>query len=261
MATQIIQGLAVEVEGDGPVIVCVHGLGGSSNTWTPLLPALQGHRIVRIDLPGSGRSPTGDEPLSIAAMAEAVQAVCRQLDVTSAGFLGHSMGTIVCQHIAVQNPSLVTRLALFGPLVCPPDAGRAGILARADKAASGGAAAMQEIADAIVAAATSRETKEQQPAVLALVRESLMRQSPQGYAESCTALATAQAAAIDEISVPTLLITGDQDGVAPAAAVTAMSERIKGSEMVVLDGCGHWTTFERPQECMQELKKFLLSSI
>jgi 3-oxoadipate enol-lactonase len=259
MTTQIIAGLTVEVEGEGATIVCVHGLGGSSNTWTPLMAVLQGHRIVRIDLPGSGRSPAAGE-VSIASMANVVQAVCRELDVTRAVFLGHSMGTIVCQHIATQNPTLVTGLALFGPLVCPPEAGRAGILARADKAATGGAAAIQEIADAIVAAATSKETKAQQPAVLALVRESVMRQTPEGYAQSCTALATAQPAAIEQISVPTLLITGDQDGVAPAANVAAMAERIKGSEMVVLEGCGHWTTFERPQECMQQLAKFLSSS-
>lgn len=257
MTTHLIEGLAVEVEGDGPVVVCVHGLGGTSNTWTPLLPALRGRRIVRIDLPGSGRSASTTGELGIDTMADAVEAVCRHLDVTEAVFLGHSMGTIVCQHVAIRNPALVTGLALFGPLLCPPDAGRPGILARADKAATGGIAALQEIADAIVAAATSRETRETQPAVLALVRESVMRQTPQGYAQSCAALAGAQAAPIEQIEVPTLLVTGDQDGVAPAAAVEAMAGRIAGSRMVVLAGCGHWTTFEKPLECARELDQFL----
>lgn len=256
MTTHIIDGIAVEVEGEGPALVCVHGLGGTSNTWTPLLSALQGHRIIRIDLPGSGRSSVPDD-LSIASMVAAVEAVCRHLDVGAATFLGHSMGTIVCQHLATTYPALVTRLALFGPLVCPPEAGRAGIHARADKAASGSVAAMQEIADAIVAGATGRETKEAQPAVLALVRESVMRQDPQGYGKSCTALANAQSAPIEHIAVPTLLVTGDQDGVAPAAAVEIMAARIKGSTKVVLAACGHWTPFERPQECMRELAQFL----
>ncbi|MCS0633725.1 alpha/beta fold hydrolase [Telluria mixta] len=257
MTTHLIEGLAVEVEGDGPAIVCVHGLGGTSNTWTPLLPALRGRRIVRIDLPGSGRSASIAGELSIGSMADAVEAVCRHLDVTAAVFLGHSMGTIVCQHVATRNPSLVTGLALFGPLLCPPDAGRPGILARADKSATGGIAALQEIADAIVAAATSRETRETRPAVLALVRESVMRQTPHGYAQSCAALAGAQAAPIDQIKVPTLLVTGDQDGVAPPAAVDAMAGRIEGSRMVVLAGCGHWTPFEKPLECARELDQFL----
>jgi len=115
---------------------------------------------------------------------------------------------------------------------------------------------MQEIADAIVKGATSTRTKEQQPAVLALVRESVMRQSPEGYAQSCAALADAQSAALERLDVPTLLVTGDQDGVAPAANVRAMQERIAGSRLVILDGCGHWTTFEQPQRCIQELEAF-----
>jgi pimeloyl-ACP methyl ester carboxylesterase len=257
MTSQIIAGLAVEVEGNGTDVVCIHGLGGTSNTWTPVLQALQGRRVIRIDLPASGRSTVPQEPVSIEGMAAAVETVCRHLEVTEATFLGHSMGTIVCQHLAVRNPTLVRRLALFGPLLCPPDAGRAGILARSEKAATGGLAAMQEIADAIVAAATARETKETAPAVLALVRESVMRQTPEGYAQSCAALAKAQAAPVEDIKVPTLLVTGDQDGVAPPAAVEAMAARIADSKTVVLKACGHWTTFERPQECIKELNDFL----
>lgn len=257
MATQIIENLVVEVEGEGVNIVCVHGLGGSSNTWTPLMTAMHGHRIIRIDLPGSGRSANFVGELSIEDMVGAIIKVCQQLDITKAHFVGHSMGTIVCQHLVIEHPDMVSSLALFGPLVCPPDAGRPAILARAEKAARGGAAAMQEIADAIVAGATSKETKERHPATVALVRESVMRQSPHGYAQNCRALAAAQAAPIEQISVPTLLLTGDQDGVAPGPTVRAMGERIHNSKVVVLDSCGHWPTFEKPDECRAELENFL----
>lgn len=261
MATQFVGNLAVEIEGDGSPIVCVHGLGGSSNTWTPLMRAMQGHRTIRIDLPGSGRSSRLTGELSIARLAEAVLNVCHQLDITQAHFVGHSLGTIVCQYIATHHRQQVLSLALFGPFPCPPEAGRPGILARADKAATGGAIAMQEIADAIVVAATSKETREQQPAVVALIRESVMRQSPEGYSENCKALAVAEGAALEEISVPTLLVTGDQDGVAPPAVVAAMKDRIAGSRMVVLEGCGHWTTFEKPYECARELVNFHQSAM
>lgn len=259
MATQIIENLAVEVEGDGFSIVCVHGLGGSSNTWTPLMPAMQGHRIVRIDMPSSGRSADFTGELTIENMVSAIVKVCQHLGIEKAHFVAHSMGTIVCQHLAVQHPKMVTSLALFGPLVSPPDAGRPAILARSEKAASGGAAAMQEIADAIVIGATSKETKEHRPVAAALVRESVMRQSSQGYSQSCRALANAQAAPIEHISIPALLITGDQDGVAPVPAVKAMAERIGSSRVAVLDGCGHWPTFEKPNECCTELETFIRS--
>ena len=48
--------MLVEDEGEGDAVVCVHGLGGSSNSFTTLLPVLARHRVLRFDLPGSGRS-------------------------------------------------------------------------------------------------------------------------------------------------------------------------------------------------------------
>lgn len=257
MATQFIAGLAVEVEGEGPTVVCIHGLGGSSNTWTPLLGAMRGHRIVRIDLPGSARSGAGSDDLSIEKMAQAVIEVCTRLGVAGAVFVGHSMGTIVCQHVAVRQPALVKALALFGPLPCPPDPARVAIQARADKARAGGSLAMQDIADAIVQGATSASTRQDAPVVLAMVRESLMRQDATGYARSCHALSQAQSAPLEDIQVPVLLVTGDEDGVAPPATAREMAARLPRARVEIFQRCGHWTPFERPTECARQLEAFL----
>ena len=255
MTTRILNGLAVEIDGDGDALLCIHGLGGSSNVWTPLLPAMAGFKVVRPDLPGSARSALLSEPLSIAGYVQALIGLMDALDIAAAHVAAHSLGTVVAQHLAVEHPSRVNSLALFGPLVAPPDAARPGTLARAQLARTG-SPAMQEIANAIVQAATSKETKSQQPAVLAFIREIVMRQPSEGYAQSCEALAAAQSAAIEQIRLPTLLVTGDQDGVAPAANVATIAARIKGSEQIVLDGCGHWTPFERPQQCVEQLQRF-----
>jgi len=257
MTTQFIEGVAVEIDGEGPAVVCLHGLGGTTNTWTPLLRALQGRRVVRIDLPGSARSGSATDSLGIEQIVATVAAVCRRLDIATAQFVGHSMGTIVCQHLAVRHPTLVTSLALFGPLACPPDAARPNIRARAQKARTGGAAAMQEIADAIVQGATAASTRETMPVVLALVRESVMRQDPLGYARSCDALAAAQSASLEDIGVPVLLVTGDEDGVAPPANVREMARRLPNARVEIFGRCGHWTTFERPAECARQLQDFL----
>lgn len=257
MSTRFIDGIAVDVDGDGPPVVCVHGLGGTSNTWTPLMRALRNHTVIRVDLPGSGRSGGVIGALSIERMVDAVAMVCKVLDIAGAHFVGHSMGSIVCQHLAVRHPSLVRSLALFGPLVCPPDAARDNIRARAQKALSGGAVAMQEIADAIVAGATSTSTREALPVAVSMVRESLMRQDAGGYGRSCQALASSESAALEDIPVPVLLVTGDEDGVAPPGAVRAMASRLPNAHVVVLNRCGHWTTFERPTECAHQLEEFL----
>lgn len=256
MATTQVQDVFIETEGDGAPVVCIHGLGGSSNNWTPVLPAFAGKKVIRIDLPGSARSPLGAQKLSIDSYVDTVASVLRELQVTNADIVAHSMGTIVAQHLAIRHPELVKSLALLGPLVAPPDAARDGMRQRAGIARDKGVAGVQEIADAIVKGATSDETKAQRPVTIALVRESIMRQSPEGYAQSCEALAGAQAAQIENIKVPTLLITGDQDGVGKPDAVNAMGQRIAGAKVVVLSGCGHWTTFEKPLETTAALKDF-----
>ncbi|MGE8627386.1 alpha/beta fold hydrolase [Achromobacter denitrificans] len=255
MSTSDINGMAVEIDGQGPALLCIHGLGGSSNTWTPVMGAFEGMRVIRPDLPGSARSPLGREALSIEAYVDALAGVLAELEVDTLHIAAHSLGTIVAQHFAVAHPARVKSLALFGPLAAPPDAGRAGIRARAELA-RGGDAAMQEIADAIVKGATSAQTKSDQPAVLALVRESVMRQPPEGYAQSCEALAGAQPAAVERLDVPALLVTGDQDGVAPPANVEALAARIAGSRRIVVADCGHWTTYEKPQACIEALREF-----
>lgn len=260
VALHAIDKVVVEDEGDGEAVVCLHGLGGTSNTWTPLMPALAGFRVIRPDLPGSGRSAAAGGELSIEKLAECVATICRRLDISRAHVLGHSMGTIVAQHLAVAQPRLVRSLALFGPLAAPADGARANIRARGEKARSEGVRGMHEIALALVQAATSADTRARQPAATAFVRESLMRQDPEGYARSCAALAAAVPAAAERIEAPVLLVTGDEDGVAPPQAVRALAERLtraKGVRTVVLTRCGHWTPVERPEDCARELRDFL----
>ena len=260
MALHTFDRVVVEEEGEGDAVVCVHGLGGSSNTFTPLMPALARHRVVRVDLPGSGRSQAVEGALSIAQMVDAVASACARLGIVKAHWVAHSMGTIVCQHLAVQLPSLVRSLALFGPLMAPPDAARPALRARAAKARSPGASGMQDITAALLAASVSADSRQRLPLAVAFVRESLMRQSGEAYARSCEALADATAARVDAIACPVLLVTGDEDVVAPPQAVRAMAERLfaaRSTRVVVLPRCGHWTPVERPAECQAELRDFL----
>ena len=58
MTTQMIERMAVELDGQGTPVVLVHGLGGTSNFYTPQAAALaERYWTIRPDLPGSGRSP------------------------------------------------------------------------------------------------------------------------------------------------------------------------------------------------------------
>ena len=236
-------------------VLCIHGLGGSSNFWTPLLPALGSRRIVRPDLAGSARSVEAPKNLSVESHVESLVHVLDALGIEKAHVLAHSMGTIVAQHLAVNHPDRVSSLVLFGPLLAPPEAAREPTRKRAQLARTG-AAGMQEIADAIAKGATSNQTKEERPAVTALVRESIMRQPAEGYALNCEALAKAHAADIKNVKVPVLLVTGDEDTVGVPQNVEKIAGQLAKSKMHVLSGCGHWTVYEKPLECVQITSEF-----
>ena len=239
--------LAIETHGEGAeTIIMVHGLGGTSDTYHAQAgPLARSFTVIRPDLEGSGRSPLKSKSLSIKGFAADIVALMKAQQIRSAHLVGHSMGTVVCQHIAAAHPAKVKSMVLLGPLAEPPPPARGVMRDRAKLARKDG---MVPIADALVQVAISNTTRAHRPEIAAMVREILMRQPARGYAATCEALAEAKSAALSKIKCPTLLITGDEDGVAPAAAVQKLGKSIKGAEVSILPECGHWTPIERPAD-------------
>jgi 3-oxoadipate enol-lactonase len=252
VSTRTVANMAVEITGDGVPVICIHGLGGTSNSFTPMLPALTSMRVIRPDLPCSGRSPMVEKP-SIAQIVSFIVRLADSLGIKSAHFMGHSLGTIVCQHIASSHSELVRSLVLLGALSEPPGVARENIRRRAATARGGG---MSEVADQVAQGGTSSDTKTKNPAAVAFVRESILRQDPEGYARTCEALAEAHAADLSRIRCPALLISGDEDAVAPPSMARSIAAAIAGAKTVVLPRCGHWIMLERPEEVNAEVKRF-----
>lgn len=88
----------VEREGEGPAVLFIHGLGGTTNFYEPQARALAGTRtVIRFDLEGAGRSPLSGTP-SVNGWAEDAEAVLDHVGVREAAVVGHSMGTLVAAH-------------------------------------------------------------------------------------------------------------------------------------------------------------------
>jgi len=244
----------VETAGDGPAVVFVHGLGGTTNFYEPQAAALaENHKVVRFDLPGAGRSPFAG-PCSIESFAEDIEAVLDAVGVRAASIVGHSMGTIAVQYFAATRPDRVDRVVLLGPVREQPPAGKEASRQRANVVREQG---MQAVADAIVAGATSEQTRRQRPAVAAFVRELLTRQDPQGYAAHCEALADATAVDLGKIEAPVLLLTGSEDKVGSPATAESMFHDLPKASYEVIDGIGHWTAIEAATQVTNALRDFL----
>ena len=179
--------LAVEVDGAGPAVLMVHGLGGTSNFYQVQAQALADRfQVIRVDSAGAGRSPVAED-ISIDSHADDLAAVLDQLGISAAAVVGHSMGTLVVRTLAARHPEQVSRLALLGAVAEPAEAGRQAQRDRAATVRENGTAA---VAPGIVANALSETTRRDKPEVAAFVRELIMRQDPEGYARNCEALAS-----------------------------------------------------------------------
>lgn len=245
MTAAAVGPINLEIDGQGDPIVFVHGLGGTSNTFSPMLDSFREFRCIRPDLPGSGRSPRPYEALTVEKMAAAIIEVLQTIAGAPAHIVAHSMGTLVAQHVAVEAPDRVRSLSLFGPIVQPGDAARERLRERAAVARHDG---MVAVANAVAAAALSSFTRAGSPVTLAFVRESHMRQDPEGFAQSCEALADAKEADLRLIRCPVMIATGDEDAIAPPSVAQGLADRLRGARVKIFDRCGHWTPLERPKE-------------
>ena len=248
--------MVAERHGAGPAVVMVHGLGGSSGSFELLMPALDGFCALRPDLPGAGRSALRPGRPGLAGLAGAVRECMRGSGVSRAHLVGHSMGALVCQHIAADAPEAVASLALFGALLEPAPAARAALAERAREARTAG---MAGIAEAVSAGSVGPAAAGGGVAS-AFVRESVLRQSPAGYAAHCEALAAASAARHEAIRCPTLLVHGADDAVAPLAAARRLRDAIEGARLETLAGVGHWPMLEAPARAAELLRDHLTAA-
>ena len=249
-----VSGMMIDSDGEGPPILMLHGLGGTSNSFQTMLPALAGYRVVRPDLPGAGRSPTPTQRITVEFLVERVDHAASHLGIGRAHIVGHSFGTLIAQHIAARHPQRVASLTLFGPIIEPGDAARERLRQRAAAARHDG---MSAVADQLLGTALSTATTNENPVAAAFVRESHMRQDVEGFARSCEALGQAERADFRLIDCPTLVITGDEDAVGPPSVAQELADKIDGGRAVTLHRCGHWTPIEKSKECSALLSEFV----
>ncbi|EMD90125.1 hypothetical protein COCHEDRAFT_1195394 [Bipolaris maydis C5] len=244
-----------------PPIIFIHGLGGTSDFYTPLIQALgleTTHSLHLFDLEGHGLSPSSPlSKVSIESIANDVNGIFEKANITlDATLVAHSMGCLAAVQFALIHPNKISKLILIGPPPSPlPEAGSAGAHARAQMVRSKG---MHAVVDTVVSAGTSEKTKTTNPVAVAAVRMSLLGQDPEGYAKGCTALAEAKALDFAAIQPKTLIITGIEDKVSPPQLCEKYLERLgdKGS-LHVLENVGHWHVLEDFQSTANAVKPFL----
>lgn len=249
--------LAVHVRGEGPPVLFVHGFPLDHTMWHHQLTALDGWRCIAPDLRGAGDSdvPSGD--YTMGRYADDLRAACDALDVADAVCCGFSMGGYVLFEFLRRYRSRVRALVLCDTR---PEADTAeGKQARDENAALVEHDGIGALADRVVPKLFGATTRAVRPELVEQVREMALRQPAAGVIGALRAMRDRPDSTVllSGITVPTLVVHGAEDEVAPPAIARAMAARIPGARYVEMGRAGHLAPLEQPERVTRALQEFL----
>ncbi|MGH2719621.1 MAG: alpha/beta fold hydrolase [Actinomycetota bacterium] len=254
--------LGHESAGSGPMLVLIHGFPFDRRMWAAQGALAQERRVVALDLPGRGLSAgISVEGATIESYADQVAELIRAETGsvgTQADVAGLSMGGYIAFALWRRHPGLVRSLLLSGTRAgADSEEGKAARTANADIAwAEGTIGLAEKMLPKVLAPATGDEIRnrvlqmfDETPGLTAIADLVAMRDR----ADSTDLLAT--------ITVPTLVLRGDQDAVASEADARAMAEGIKEAEFAAIPNAGHLAPLENPDAWNEAVRAFYSHSM
>ena len=268
---------------DAPVVVAVHGLGGSHANWHDLAPLLtSGHRVLAIDLAGHGRTPRAGRSASVRANCQLLGRFLREVVGEPVVLLGNSMGAAISVLHAAQNPSSVRGLALIGPALPRTRAGVPGrtlakqvalfavpgvaerSLARR-RSRLGAQAFVQETLEL-----TCADVSQVSPHVRALAVQLVAERAngpdgEQAFLEAARSLgvlvtrAASYRSVLASVTAPGVVLQGRLDRLVPVSGVAQLAQLQPDWALHLLDGIGHVPQIEAPRLTADLLLPWLAS--
>lgn len=241
--------IAYDVHGEGPgTLLLIVGLGGRSADWgTPFVQGLaRGRRVITFDNRGTGASSKPDGWWSLEDMAADAIAVLDELGIERADVLGHSMGGMISELLALDHPTRVRRLVLVsthfgGPDVVHPAPEIAQVLRPAR-----GTPLSQVVRDAMRLIAAPGFAEQNPDAIERLTALAVRQPTPKAAfsAQLAALLSSDRSARVASIRAPTLVVHGDRDPLIPVQNGIRLAERIPGARLELLEDVGHVPTWE-----------------
>lgn len=235
-------------------LVLLHAFPVGPQMWDDVVELVAGRNLV-VDLPGFGASPVpeGAEP----NLDDAADALARSLDsaeIDSAVIAGLSMGGYVALSFAQRHPDRVSALALLNTNMNPD--GQEKLRERremVERVREQGASALS------IDSLLSETTRKTQPLVVSSAQELAREANPDGVIWALEAMAARpeRTFVVRELGVPVLVLSGDEDELTPLSVLTDPLIEQDDVTAVTVEGAGHLSAMENPQEVAEALEELV----
>jgi pimeloyl-ACP methyl ester carboxylesterase len=221
---------------DSAPIVLVHGLVVSSRYMIPTAVRLAPYYSVYApDLPGFGRSDHPPHVLNIAQLADALASWMRAMKIGPAVLLGNSMGCQVIADVAARYPALIERAVLVGPTM--------------DRS---GRTALEQGRRLLIAATRDH------PALIGVqIRDLWSAGLRATLATMRYGLEDRIEANLPRISIPTLVVCGERDPIAPQRWAQEVTGQLRLGQLSIIAGAGHALNYSAPADLVHVVRTFL----
>jgi len=233
------------MEGAGPPVVLVHGVGADLRSWDGVVPFLvPRYRVIRLDLRGHGQS-SRITSCSLQDLLDDVTAVMDAESVAKAHLVGFSLGGMIAQAFVLDHPDRVDTVAFISAVACRTEEERARMIERARIVREQGIAA-------VVAAAENRwfteEFKRANPERVAQRLSELIANDHASYAAAYQVFAESEIGPrLPAVRHKTLIVTGEHDIGSNTRMARYMHDAIAGSVLEILPGLRHSVLIEAPE--------------
>jgi 3-oxoadipate enol-lactonase len=252
--------LAVEVRGEGPAVLFVHGYPFDRSIWSHQIAALDGYRRIAPDLRGMGASDAPDLGYSMEIYAADLAALLDVLGVDEVVLCGLSMGGYIAFEFLRRWRARVRGLVLMDTRAeADTVEGRKARDAAAALARDRGAEAVTE---SLLPRVLGRSTRTGASITAERVRGMMSSTPVPGLVGALAAMRDRPDSSplLPELAgLPTLVVVGEEDELTPPDTARALADRIPGARLVTVHGSGHLPPVERPVETTRALVEFLRS--
>ena len=246
---------------DGPVIVLIHGLAGSSMAeWYKVAPLLSDRfRVVMIDHRSHGLSVDERRRFEIEDEADDIAAVIESLELEPVGIAGYSMGGPIAEAVAYRHPHLVKKLALIAAMAYHPTAWKLGraigaVITRGWERLTG--TGTPEVRTGYLLAVGAVEPQHARW----LWQETHRRDPDAGAAASLALFRFDGRPHLGRIVAPTLVVIPTRDQLVPTRWQNELASLIKDSRVSLIEGARHEVPWSHPRELAKLLEDFFADS-